>query len=126
MKVGATRKSRQPGLTPMIDVVFLLLIFFLMTAQITPPEPFEIEVPASASEEPAETGVVLYLSAQGEIAFEDARGEAALAAVRALGAEIDVLNVRADRRVDAAAVAALLSQLSGTGVGSVELVSTGQ
>lgn len=126
MKLGAMRKARQPGLTPMIDVVFLLLIFFLMTAQVAPPDPFEIEVPQSEAEAQAEGNVVLYLSANGEIAFEEARGDAAIAALREQAADIDVLNVRADGAVEATMVAALLSQLSGTGVGSVALLSTGR
>ncbi len=30
------------NLLPMINVVFLLLIFFLISAEMTPPEPFEV------------------------------------------------------------------------------------
>lgn len=30
---GATRRTRKPGLTPMIDVVFLLLVFFMLAAR---------------------------------------------------------------------------------------------
>lgn len=33
MNLGGTRKSRKPSLTPMIDVVFLLLVFFMLAAR---------------------------------------------------------------------------------------------
>jgi len=31
--LGGTRRRRRPSLTPMIDVVFLLLVFFMLAAQ---------------------------------------------------------------------------------------------
>jgi biopolymer transport protein ExbD len=37
-KRGQAKKDIQPPLTPMIDVTFQLLIFFLLTAQFLPPE----------------------------------------------------------------------------------------
>lgn len=37
-KRGKEKKAIQPPLTPMIDVTFQLLIFFLLTAQFMPPE----------------------------------------------------------------------------------------
>ena len=40
------RKRRKPSLTPLIDVVFLLLIFFLLTLKIIEPEgEFNINMP---------------------------------------------------------------------------------
>ena len=38
------------NLLPMINVVFLLLIFFLISAEMTPPEPFEVSSPRGASD----------------------------------------------------------------------------
>lgn len=42
------RRPRAESIVPMINVVFLLLIFFLMTAQIAPPDPFEVAPPNCA------------------------------------------------------------------------------
>lgn len=39
------RKSRRPSLTPMIDVVFLLLVFFMLAARFG----HEVSIPLSAS-----------------------------------------------------------------------------
>ena len=56
------------SVTPMINVVFLLLIFFLMTATIAPPAPFEVELPAAEAEPgAAETPRTLHLRADGAI-----------------------------------------------------------
>ena len=37
-------------MTPMVDVAFLLLIFFMSTTQFKPPEEAQLELPSSHSE----------------------------------------------------------------------------
>ncbi len=47
------KKGRIPvkiDMTPMVDVAFLLLTFFMLTTQFKPPEEVEIQLPASHSE----------------------------------------------------------------------------
>ncbi|MGR3793575.1 biopolymer transporter ExbD [Vannielia litorea] len=118
------RRTSGESVVPMINVVFLLLIFFLMTSSLTPPEPIEVEPPVAQGEE-AETGVAtLYIGADGALAFEDLRGEAAVAAFVAAGA--DKAQVRADGKVEAAAVARVMAQLSAAGLTRVELVAVPQ
>jgi biopolymer transport protein ExbD len=50
------RQSRVPGellITPMVDVVFLLLVFFLMTLRIVAPEgDFDVKMPRAAALKP--------------------------------------------------------------------------
>ena len=116
------RSSREP-VVPMINVVFLLLIFFLMTAQIVPPAPFDVTLPqATADEDAGQTA--LYISAGGEIAFETARGDAAIAqAVTASGDAI--LRLHADAALPAATLARVLGQLTAQGATRVEIVTEG-
>ncbi len=128
---------RQPtgSIVPMINVVFLLLIFFLMTAQIAPPVPFEVAPPrVEAQGDPAEAEFTLYLGADGELAFLDANGPAALDALQqaladmcAFGDCADTmphsLTLRADGAVDGAAVARLMTQLAQTGFSQIQLVT---
>ena len=116
------RREARESIVPMINVVFLLLIFFLMTAQIAPPEPFEVSPPESSAEGPAEARAVLHVAGTGELAFNDARGEAVFAALDGLG-EAETLKLRADRSVPAEKIAALLGRLAGLGISKIELVS---
>ena len=126
---------RQPAesIVPMINVVFLLLVFFLMTAQIAPPEPFAVTPPDASSETPVEGEFTLYLDADGQLAFSDALGEEpALAALKAAHdaycAEADCAQappvvLRADQGVPAKALAALLPKIGAAGFGQALLVT---
>lgn len=132
------RRKPPESIVPMINVVFLLLIFFLMTAQISAPEPFEVTPPDAVNQsEMAEGEFTLYLSAEGELAFHDAIGErAALAALDAeRGAfcatdgcsdEMPVLVLRADGAVSAERLAALMPQIGQAGFATVQLVTSPQ
>lgn len=115
------RRSAE-NIVPMINVVFLLLIFFLMTAQIAPPEPFDIDPPASASDDIAEGPIVLHVSADGSLAFRDARGEAVFAALSGLDRDVALL-IRADATTKARDLARLLPKLAGLGLTDVSLVT---
>ncbi|MCW9043936.1 MAG: biopolymer transporter ExbD [Pseudopelagicola sp.] len=117
----AKRPARE-SIVPMINVVFLLLIFFLMTAQIAPPDPFEITLPAADAETPAEGQHILYVSADGDLAYGDIKGDAIFAALGALDAT-EPLLIRADKSVEAARLAALLPRLTAAGVQRVKLLS---
>ncbi len=123
----AHRRPRE-SIVPMINVVFLLLIFFLMTAQIAPPEPFEVDPPESNAEDPAEGREILHMNKDGELAYGEARDEGVFAALEGFGAGLpdgdgSMLMIRADRDVPAAQVAALMARLSALGIARVHLVS---
>ena len=65
------RATRQDDIVPMINVAFLLLIFFLMSAVIAPPAPVDIAAP-SASEAPATVeGTRFYVTKGGELVGAD-------------------------------------------------------
>lgn len=120
------RREPAENIVPMINVVFLLLIFFLMTATIAPPDPFEVGLPASSSEATAETDQALYVNAAGDFAFAGKQGEDAFAALRAAGVgqqDAPPLIIRADRNVPGAKIAALLKRLLALGITSSQLVA---
>ena len=125
MQFTTPRRRRAPEpIVPMINVVFLLLIFFLMSAQIAPPAPFGLTLPESADGERAAPADTLYMDAGGRLAFNDARGGAVLDALAARAAPDMPLNIRADARLEARVLARLVPQLAVRGVAKVEIVTS--
>jgi biopolymer transport protein ExbD len=112
------RRDRGEGIVPMINVVFLLLVFLLLSAELTPAPPFDVTLPEAAGAAAAPEGVaVLHIAADGTIASGDLRGEAALAALPH-GTPVEI---RADASLPASRLAALLPRLGGAA--SVTLVT---
>jgi biopolymer transport protein ExbD len=65
----ARRRPVRIDMTPMVDVAFLLLIFFMSTTQFKPPEAGAVRLPASTSEvHVPETGtIILTLNKDGRL-----------------------------------------------------------
>ena len=124
ISVAHRRRAPAEALVPMINVVFLLLIFFLMSATIAPPDPFDVTLPAAATQDSADTSgpVVLHVSADGELAYDDLRGDAAFAALMSAGdGRPATVVLRADEGLDGAVFAGILARLAAAGVGDVDL-----
>ena len=126
MDFAPIRPHRRPAenIVPMINVAFLLLIFFLMTAQITPPLPFEVTPPPSDSEARAEGPVVLNISTQGVLYFDGATGEAVWPRIATLPPGT-ALMIRADAGFSAAELTRILTRLAEGGLTSIALVTEG-
>lgn len=121
MDFAPRRPARPPreNIVPMINVVFLLLVFFVMTAQIAPPDPFDI-APPEAGEAPApDAPDILFVAADGQLARAGLTGDAALTGMTAGQA----LTLRADRALPAPDLARLLARLAALGVTDVALVT---
>lgn len=130
------KRTQAESIVPMINVVFLLLIFFLMTAEIAPPEPFPVTPPTAESDEQADGVFTLFINPKSEVAYQDTIGpDAALAA---LGADLDVfceaqgcsdetppptVLLRADANASAAQIAALLSKIGALGFRTTHLIT---
>jgi biopolymer transport protein ExbD len=119
------RKPRGESIIPMINVVFLLLIFFLLTAQISPSTPFPVTPPDSSSDIATHAQDVLYISAAGELAWNGARGDAVWAMI-ADRKDTTLVQIRADATTPAAMLAAHLKHLrSVTDTGAQLVVNKG-
>jgi len=76
---GARRSGQAPNLTPLIDIIFLLLVFFMLTAHFVKDQGLPIELPEAVSavsldeKEPLEIAI----SSSGEITIA---GESVLSA----------------------------------------------
>lgn len=117
-------RSMDASIVPMINVVFLLLIFFLMTAQIAPPDPVQVTPPEAGEAEQAGARDAIYLDARGTLALAGARGPAAV--VAALQARDDPrapVLIRADAGAPAQDLAQLMARLSALELRGIELVA---
>jgi biopolymer transport protein ExbD len=117
-----SRRGAQESIVPMINVVFLLLIFFLMTSQIAPPDPVEVETPVSISGSGPDADTKLFLDAEGTLFFGETSGEAAFLAVQAQSSGSDRVLLSADKTLEATKLAVTLRRLASLGVERVELV----
>lgn len=60
------------GITPLIDIVFLLLIFFMLTSHFLLDEGIKIDLPpARTSEVESTRDLVIFLESDGRILFQD-------------------------------------------------------
>ena len=68
-RIKKRRLSVRIDMTPMVDVAFLLLTFFMLTTQFSPPEEVKIEVPSSHSafKLPDANILMLYIDKSGQI-----------------------------------------------------------
>jgi biopolymer transport protein ExbD len=70
---GRRRASHVPNLTPLIDIVFLLLVFFMLTSHFVREEALNIELPVAESGEAVEADARLevVIDAQGQLLIHD-------------------------------------------------------
>lgn len=120
------RQQISEPILPMINVVFLLLVFFLLTTQIAPRAPFEVTPPATTVETGATPAPVLFVSTDGELYFQGETGEAAYQAISGAIAEGETLTVRADAQADAGQIVGIISSLRALGVDKVQLAGRPQ
>jgi biopolymer transport protein ExbD len=72
----ARRTRVRIDMTPMVDVAFLLLIFFMSTTQFKPPEQVAVRLPYSSSEihVPETNTIILTVNREGRVFISSERG----------------------------------------------------
>jgi biopolymer transport protein ExbD len=133
MKLSAGSEARELSsiddrIMPLINIVFLLLIFFLVAGVIREVEPVEVDPPASTVEADDKTAdLTLYVGADGQLAFDDRLlDETAFnAAIMASLAENPDRSVRivADKAIGSGKVIAVLETLRTAGAARVRLTT---
>ncbi len=69
---GRARIHSHLDIAPLIDIVFLLLVFFMLTSTFLVPEAIELQLPESSSADTAEvTPITVLLDSNGRIALND-------------------------------------------------------
>lgn len=67
---GRARIHSHLDIAPLIDIVFLLLVFFMLTSTFLVPEAIELELPESTTSVPSEDRpIIVSLSKAGELAL---------------------------------------------------------
>ncbi|MBX2853502.1 MAG: biopolymer transporter ExbD [Rhodobacteraceae bacterium] len=122
------RSDEEERVLPLINIVFLLLIFFMVVGKISASDPFEITPTQSASEgAPPMEPLMVQIGGEGQLALNGAVLDEAslLAAVEAAIARDQASDVRvkADGGVEAADVVRLLERLQAVGVNGVRLMT---
>lgn len=114
-------ESSEIDMTPMLDIVFIMLIFFIVTASFIKESGIEVNRPSAATAEPNETAhIVVSINAVGEIWID--KRQVDLRAVRANVLRLHVENplgsviVAADRDTKTHVLVAVLDQIRQAGI----------
>jgi biopolymer transport protein ExbD len=134
MKFVRRTVDQEPSvnLTPLIDIVFLLLIFFMVSSRFIDEQDLALELPAATVAQPmaAEDALALDVTAQGtyRVAGDMTVSAELVASLQALRAQYPQrpLRVRADGGARHAAVVAALDAASQAGFARVEIATSSQ
>ena len=125
---AAAEDEAQIDLTPMLDVVFIMLIFFIVTASFIKEAGVEVNRPEASTAQPKENvNILVAVNANNEIWMDKRRIDA-----RAVRANIDRLHaenpkgavvIQADNKSNTETVAAVLDAAREAGVFDVSLAT---
>jgi len=121
---SSRRGNDDDSVLTLINVVFLLPIFFMLAGQLASSDPFKIAPPTSTVEGmPTAQEVLILLSHDGRIAVDGAHVEEAGVPdlMKELGAE--KVRLKADGATDAVKVVALMELLREAGVTKLDLLT---
>jgi len=128
LKVAQAKQDNDENLIPLINIVFLLLIFFMLAGTFSRPEKFEVAAPKSMSQTSVEEQtLVVVLAADGRLAIGERQlDRPALKQLvsERLAAEKDLqVQLKADLGLAAGALIETMEVLRDTGVEKVMLLT---
>lgn len=130
MKINEAQKKYQfENILPMVNVVFLLLIFFMVAGAYSSPEMFEVSSPNSSSTLYAnQTVTTIIVDQSGRIAIGDTElthdNLVDFLRLRINAAPDQIIQLKADAEVDALEIVTLIELLSQTELNTVHLLTT--
>lgn len=129
LPVRPRRSRTEDVMLPLINIVFLLMVSFMLVGALSPPDAFDLEPPRAKTLTPADAGELsLVVAADGRLglgreAFPPDQLSARASAWRAQNPGA-VLQVKADAGADTQAVLEVLDILQASGIARVELMAT--
>ena len=118
------RMDEEERILPLINIVFLLLIFFMVVGRLSASDPFEIVPPRSVSQGQSPTeDILISIGAEGQIAVNGKVLEKAAALAEVAASETTELRIKSDGRVEAQRIVALVEALRQRGVVSIQLMT---
>ncbi len=126
MRLNRTDQKRRQAisLTPLIDVVFILLLFFMLSSSFVPWRQINISIPTASSSSNKDTVKLEILDNNGRFLFDsDAYVLSDLAGLKVLVTRFpdSVFLIKAKADVETGALLALLDQLTLAGAKKVSL-----
>ena len=129
MDIKRRKRARNSmSITPLVDVVFLLLLFFALTLHFSPEEAISVELPTSSSaKQQAKTEIILTVPPEGVIRLngKDVRSqslETELASLRKID-EKQAVQVRADQEVEVGKLVAIIDAIRNAGFQHFDLMT---
>ncbi len=118
------RRHRHFDLTPLIDIVFNLLLFFLLTYQIGRESRIEVALPRSETASAYAKNPEVTVRADGGIYFGGRKLEAGeLRAALAAAGPGGTVNIKADEKADLGAVVAVVDEIKSAGYGGFNIIT---
>ncbi len=126
---GRARIHSHLDIAPLIDIVFLLLVFFMLTSTFMVPEAIELELPESNSATATQTTpIVVSLDQKGQLALngeriELARLRAAIEPLLKQDAESPV-TLKSDAHAEVQQLLKVMDEIRAAGGGNISLATT--
>jgi len=112
--------SEKENIVPMINIVFLLLIFFLITSSLVPRPREIIERPFGLSDSNVQDPNYLFITSNSEIMYLGQSGEIAWNLIK--DNKLNTLTIEADRNLAANKFISLLNKLNDMKIPKLEMV----
>ena len=112
--------NEKENIVPMINIVFLLLIFFLITSSLVSRPSEIIERPVGLSDSNVQDPNYLFITSNSNIMYLGQSGESAWNLIQE--SELNTLTIEADRNLAANKFILLLNKLSDMNIPHLEMV----
>ena len=112
--------SEKENIVPMINIVFLLLIFFLITSSLVPRPSEIIERPFGLSDSNVQDPNYLFITSNSEIMYRGQSGEIAWNLIKE--SNVNILTIEADRNLPATKFISFMNRLSDMNITHLEMI----